>query len=73
MQREAVTFGIYSSNWTIMDLNFRKTVLLAMRMNDVNQLSIRISPIKIINMQMYSGVIISYFLKKNYMDIVLTG
>lgn len=66
MQRESVTFGIYSCEWTKMDLNFRKTVLLAMRMNDVNQLAIQFSPTKVVNVQMCSGVNISHILKKQH-------
>lgn len=41
-----------------MDLKFKKLALLAMRMNDCSQLMIRITPKKVINMQLFAGVLI---------------
>lgn len=57
-----MNFALYSCNWTAMDLKLKNTVLLAMRMNDANQLMINASPNKIINLQLFSGVIIFYIL-----------
>jgi len=49
---------MYSSNWTMMDLKFKKLLLLAMRMNDANQIVIKASPKKIINLQLFVNVLI---------------
>jgi len=57
-----MNFAIYSCNWTKKDLKFKKLVLLAMRMNDANQIIIRVTPKKIINLQMFASVLICYFI-----------
>lgn len=55
---ESVNFSIYACNWMKMDLKFKKLVLLTMRMNGVNQLMLRASPRKIINLQLFFSVIL---------------
>jgi len=62
IQRELVNFSIYSANWTQMDLKFKKLLLLAMRMNDANNLVIRATPKKIINLQIFASVLTPFCL-----------
>ncbi|XP_026807283.1 odorant receptor 22a-like [Rhopalosiphum maidis] len=57
LKRESVNFAIYSCDWTKMDLKFKKLLLLTMRMNDANNLMIKISPKKVVNLQMFTNVI----------------
>lgn len=61
MQRELVNFGMYSCNWTEMDLKFKKLLLLSMRMNDANQIMIKASAKKIINLELFIDVLF-YFI-----------
>jgi len=39
-----------------MDVKFKKLLLLAMRMNDANQIVLKVSPKKIINLQLFANV-----------------
>jgi len=39
-----------------MDVKFKKLLLLTMRMNDANNLMIRASPKKVVNLQMFANV-----------------
>lgn len=64
-QRSSVNFGIYSCDWTRMNLKFKKLVLLAMQMNDTNQLVLKCSPKKIINLQLFANVNNYYILNYN--------
>jgi hypothetical protein len=41
-----------------MDLKFKKLLLLTMRMNDANNLMIKVSPKKVVNLQMFTNVFI---------------
>jgi len=41
-----------------MDMKFKNLLLLTMRMNDANNLMIKASPRKIINLQMFANVLI---------------
>lgn len=43
-----------------MDLKFKKLLLLAMWMNDANNLVIKASPKKIINLQIFASVLTSF-------------
>lgn len=43
-----------------MDLRFKKLLLLAMKLNNTNQLKIKATPQKIVNIQLFSSVIIFY-------------
>lgn len=52
----SVNFGIYSCDWTMMNLKFKKIVLLAMQMNNATQLILRVSPKKIIDLQLFTNV-----------------
>ncbi|KAE9532665.1 hypothetical protein AGLY_009746 [Aphis glycines] len=54
--KSTVNFGLYSSNWTEMDLKFKKTLLLAMTMNSAHKRVMKISPNSIVNLEMFSRV-----------------
>jgi len=47
---------MYSSNWTSMDLKFKKSLLLSMRMNDADKLMIKATPTKIVNLELFVRV-----------------
>lgn len=57
-QRQSVNTSIYSCDWTKMDVQFKKLLLLTMQMNNANDLVIKASPIKIINLQLFANVLI---------------
>lgn len=39
-----------------MDMEFKRLLLLSMRMNDANKLVLKVSPKKVINLQFYASV-----------------
>lgn len=52
-----MNFGLYGSNWTEMDLKFKKTLLMAMIMNSSHKRVMKVSPNSIVNLEMFTGVI----------------
>lgn len=56
MQKESVNFGIYSCNWTKMDIEFKKLLLLTMQMNDSNRILLKFSPKMAIGTTLFSNV-----------------
>lgn len=56
LQKESVRFGIYSCNWTVMDLKFKKLLLLTLMLHDCINLKIKVTPSKIINLRFFSTV-----------------
>ncbi|XP_029342650.1 odorant receptor 46a-like [Acyrthosiphon pisum] len=54
--KSTVNFGLYSSNWTEMDLKFKKTLLLAMTLNSAHKRVMKVSPNSIVNLEMFTGV-----------------
>ncbi|KAE9536795.1 hypothetical protein AGLY_006857 [Aphis glycines] len=55
-KKESVNLGIYSCDWTRMDLKLKKILLIAMKFNNANQLKIKATPNKIVNLQLFSSV-----------------
>ncbi|KAE9545231.1 hypothetical protein AGLY_000774 [Aphis glycines] len=55
-EKSAVNFGLYSSNWTAMDLKFKKTLLLAMNMNSAHRRVMKVIPRSIINLELFAKV-----------------
>ncbi|CAI6361908.1 unnamed protein product [Macrosiphum euphorbiae] len=51
-----LNFGLYSSNWTEMDLKFKKILFLAMSMNSTHMKVMKLSPKSIINLEMFTRV-----------------
>lgn len=52
--------SLYGSNWTGMSLEYKKTILYAMRMNDAEMMKLKVSMTKIINLEMFSSVCTNY-------------
>ncbi|XP_025205094.1 uncharacterized protein LOC112601604 [Melanaphis sacchari] len=70
-QKESMNFALYNSNWTDMDIKFKKLLLLTMRVNNAENLKMKISINRIVNMQMFADVMhITYsivsVMMKNY-------
>ncbi|XP_025207395.1 uncharacterized protein LOC112603161 [Melanaphis sacchari] len=61
LKKESVNLGIYSCNWTKMDLTFKKILLLTMRINDANQIKMKASEKKIVNLQLFSYVLMTSY------------
>ncbi|XP_050442876.1 uncharacterized protein LOC126846998 [Adelges cooleyi] len=60
-KKDNVNFGLYSCNWTAMDIGFKKTLLLAMGINNSNRLAIKATPAIIINLECFLKVLrVSY-------------
>lgn len=74
MQKESVNFGIYSCDWTKMDIKFKKLLLLTMKLNNADKLKIKATPNKVVNLQLFSSVIILYnyiYIKTYYIKILI--
>jgi len=54
-----------------MDLRFKKLLLLAMQFNNANKLKIKSTPNKIVNLQLFSSVIILYNYLHKYKNIII--
>lgn len=55
-QREDVNYRIYCCDWTAMNLRYKKLMILTMRMNDAIKMTIRATPVKTINLQLFVSV-----------------
>ncbi|CAI6350149.1 unnamed protein product [Macrosiphum euphorbiae] len=55
-KKDSITFGLYSSNWTEMDIKFQKLILLTMRMANAHQNKLQFTRTKIINMEIFYQV-----------------
>ncbi|XP_025420356.1 odorant receptor 46a-like [Sipha flava] len=55
-KKNVVNFGLYSSNWTAMSIKFKRTLLATMKMNAAHQRLMKITPISIVNLEMFSKV-----------------
>ncbi|XP_025200214.1 odorant receptor 2a-like [Melanaphis sacchari] len=54
---QSVNTSIYSCDWTKMDVKFKKLLLLTMQMNNANNLMIKASPKKIVNLQLFANIV----------------
>ncbi|XP_016657950.2 odorant receptor 2a-like [Acyrthosiphon pisum] len=54
--KSVLNFGIYSSNWTEMDLTFKKTMLLTMKMNSSHKRAMKVSPNSAVGLEMFARV-----------------
>jgi len=49
-----------------MDIKFKKLLLLAMKLNNANQLKMKATPNKVVNLQLFSSVNVLYnYIHKN--------
>jgi len=55
-QKSVLNFGVYSSNWTEMDLTFKKTMLLTMKMNSSHKRAMKVSPNSAVGLEMFARV-----------------
>ncbi|XP_025195448.1 odorant receptor 4-like [Melanaphis sacchari] len=53
-KKDSIIFALYSSNWTDMDLKSKKIVLLSLTINNANQLKMKFTSTKIVNLEMFS-------------------
>lgn len=51
-----MNFALYSSNWTYMSIKFKKLLLLTMQMNSAENLKMKVSIKKMVNMEMFADV-----------------
>jgi len=61
-----MNFALYSSNWTQMEIQFKKLLLLAMQMHDANKLNIKLTAELIINLELFTKVRIIYIYNITY-------
>ncbi|KAL4098229.1 hypothetical protein QTP88_022873 [Uroleucon formosanum] len=52
-QKDSIIFALYSSNWTEMDMKFKKLILLTMKMNNTNHKMLKFTRTKIVNLEMF--------------------
>jgi hypothetical protein len=53
---------MYSYNWTAKDIKTKLLLMLAMRMEDANKIMIKITPNKVVNLQLFTSVRINYYM-----------
>lgn len=56
IQKDAIIFALYSSNWMDMNMESRKLIVCAMNLNNANQLKLKFTDTKIVNLEMFSSV-----------------
>ncbi|XP_025195581.1 uncharacterized protein LOC112594795 [Melanaphis sacchari] len=56
-QKSEMNFALYSSNWTKMEIQFKKLLLLAMRMHDAHKSNMKLTAELIINLEIFTRVI----------------
>jgi len=61
-QKESLIFALYSTNWTEMDIKFKKLILLVMKINNAHQLKLKISPLNTVNLELFCKVYIIYYI-----------
>uniref|UniRef100_A0A2S2PF24 Uncharacterized protein n=1 Tax=Schizaphis graminum TaxID=13262 RepID=A0A2S2PF24_SCHGA len=66
--KESVHSGMYSFNWTSMNLRSRKMLLLSMQLNNANKLMMKITPRNIISLQLFNSVIFTCY---NILSVML--
>ncbi|XP_050439259.1 uncharacterized protein LOC126844863 [Adelges cooleyi] len=60
-KRDCINFGLYSSDWTSMDIRFKKLLLLAMQVNSATSTEIQATPNKLMNLELFLSVLrVSY-------------
>ncbi|XP_022160392.1 uncharacterized protein LOC111026600 [Myzus persicae] len=55
-KKDSIIFALYSSNWTDMDLKSKKMILFNLTLNNANQLKMKYTNTKIVNLEMFSHV-----------------
>ncbi|XP_060876259.1 odorant receptor 46a-like [Metopolophium dirhodum] len=53
-KKDSIIFALYSSNWTNMDLKSKKMILFNLTINNANQLKMKFTNTKIVNLEMFS-------------------
>ncbi|VVC28590.1 Olfactory receptor, insect [Cinara cedri] len=54
-KKDSIILALYSSNWIDMDIRNKRLILLAMKTNNSNQLKMKFTYTKIVNLEMYSN------------------
>ncbi|KAF0761946.1 odorant receptor 67a [Aphis craccivora] len=60
-RRENINFGLYSCDWTWLDIEIKKLILLAMRINNSNNLKMNVTFTKFIDLPMFASIIRSSY------------
>ncbi|VVC40829.1 Olfactory receptor, insect [Cinara cedri] len=60
-KKEAVNFGIYSCDWTLLDIKIKKLILLVMQINSSNNLKMNVTPTTFIDLPMFATIIRSSY------------
>lgn len=53
-----MNFSLYCSNWTNINIRFKKLILLTMRMNNAEKTTLKVSTKRVVNMEMFASVCI---------------
>lgn len=51
-----MNFALYCSDWTKMNIKYKKMLLFTMRMNNAEKLKLKISLNRIVNLEMFASV-----------------
>lgn len=55
-----MNFALYSSDWTKLNIKYKKMILLIMRMNSAEKMKLKVSLKKIVNLEMFASVCIIF-------------
>ncbi|CAI6361037.1 unnamed protein product [Macrosiphum euphorbiae] len=60
-RKEDVNFGLYGCDWTLLDIEIKKLILLAMRINSSNNLKMKVTSTKLIDLPMFASIVRSSY------------
>ncbi|XP_022167528.1 uncharacterized protein LOC111031756 [Myzus persicae] len=60
-KKEDVNFGLYCCDWTSLDIEIKKLILLAMRVNSSNNLTMKVTYTKFIDLPMFATIVRSSY------------
>ncbi|VVC28588.1 Olfactory receptor, insect [Cinara cedri] len=55
-KKDSIIFALYSSNWTEMDVETKKQIMFAMKMNNTNNSKMKFTLTKIVNLEMFTSM-----------------
>lgn len=72
-KKDEMNFALYSSNWTPMNIKFKKLLFFAMTMNDSFKINMKLTTKLIINLEMFASVCIPrlYYYKNKFFRLII--
>lgn len=64
LQKDSINFALYDSNWTEMNIEFKKLLLHTMRMNNAYNFKLKATTKQIVNLELFTNVNIFFKILK---------